>query len=68
MFKGFAVVAVRPVTESVLDCPVEMEVGVKVHVAPLLQDNTIGVWKVLGPVAEIVKVAVFDPIKMTFDR
>ena len=39
MFKGFAVVAERPVTVSVLDPPTVIEAGLKVHVAPLAHDR-----------------------------
>ena len=61
-------VAVRPVTVSVLDPPAEIEAGLKLHVAPLLQDNAMDARKVLGPEAEMVKVAVVEPMRTTLDR
>ena len=47
--------AVRPVTVSVLDPPTKIEVGLKLQVAPLLQDRAMDPRKVLGPAAEMVK-------------
>lgn len=67
-FKGLAVLAVRPDTVSVLDPPTEIEVGLKVHVAPLLQDKAIGDRKLLGPVAAIAKVVAVEPMRITLDR
>ena len=67
-FKGFAVDELRPVTVSTLDCPAGIEPGVKVQVALLLQDSATFPRKVLGPAAEMVKVAVLEPIRVTFDR
>jgi hypothetical protein len=67
-FKGFAVVDVRPVTVSVLDCPAEIPAGLKVQVAPLLQDRAMELRNVLGAAAEMVKVAVLEPMVVTFDR
>ena len=67
-FKGFAVVAVRPVTVSVLDPPAEIEAGLKLHDAPLVQDSAMDARKVLGPEAEMVNVAVLEPIRVTLER
>jgi hypothetical protein len=67
-FKGFAVLDVRPVTVSVLDCPAEIEAGLKVQVAPLLQDKAMLLKNVLGAAAEMVKVAVPEPMVVTIDR
>ena len=67
-FKGFAVVDERPVTVSVLDCPAKTEVGLKLQVAPLLQDSAMVPRNVLGAAAEIVNVAVVEPMRVTFDR
>jgi hypothetical protein len=67
-FRGFADVADSPVTESVLDCPGEMVLGLKLHVAPEEQDKVMGFVNVLGPAAEIEKVAVVVPIRSSDDR
>lgn len=67
-FKGFAEVEERFVTESVLDPPTEIEEGLKLHVAPPLQDRAIGATNVLGPAAEIEKVAFVVPMRRTLDR
>ena len=67
-FKGFAVVDERPPRVSVLDPPAGIEVGLKPHDAPLLQVSTMGLKNVLGPDAEMVKVTLFEPIRMTLDR
>lgn len=67
-FRGFAVLALRPVRVSVLDPPVETEDGLKVHVAPELQVKLMAPRNVLGPEAEIVKVAVLEPMRITLDR
>jgi len=67
-FKGFAVLDVRPVTVSVLDCPAEIEAGLKVQVAALLQDKAMLLRNVLGAAAEMAKVAVPEPMVVTIDR
>ena len=67
-FKGFAVLEVRPVRVSVLDPPVGMAFGLKVHVAPELQVKLMDPRNVLGPEAEMVKVVVLDPMRTTLDR
>jgi len=67
-FMGFAEVALRPVTVSSLEAPGAMEDGLKEQVAPVLQLRPMFPVKVLGADAEIVKLAVFVPIRMTFDR
>lgn len=54
-FKGFAELAERPVTVTVLDPPAEIEEELKEQVAPLLQDRMMEFCRsVLGPEAEIV--------------
>jgi hypothetical protein len=67
-FRGSAVLEVRPVTVSTLDCPPEIEAGLKVHVAALLQDSEMEFRNVLGAAAEMVKVAVLEPMSTTLDR
>lgn len=67
-FKGFAVAEVRPVTVSRLDPPATIELGLKAHVAPLLQDNAMDPRKVLGAEAEMVNVVVLEPMRITLDR
>ena len=67
-FKGFAVVAVRPVRVSVLDPPAEIEAGLKLHVTALLHDKAMEPRNVLGAEAEIVKFAVLEPMRVTTDR
>ena len=67
-FKGFAEVDERPETVRVLDPPAEIEAGLKVHVAPLLQDSAMLLSNVLGPEAEMVKVAVVEPMRITLER
>ena len=67
-FKGFAVVAERPETVSVLDPPVEMDEGLKAHVAPDPQAKAMDPRNVLGPEAATVKVVVVDPMTMMLDR
>jgi hypothetical protein len=67
-FKGLAELEDRPVTVRVLDPPAGIEDGLKVHVAALLQDNPIYPRNVLGPAAEIEKLAVVEPITNTLDR
>lgn len=66
--KGFAVLDVRPDTVTVLEPPAETELGLKVHVAPLPHDNAMAPWNVLGAAAEMVKVAVVEPMTRTLDR
>lgn len=68
MFKGFAVVGVRPVTVSVLDPPAVIELGLKVHVAPPLHDNAMDPRKLLGAEAEMLNVVVLEPMRTTLDR
>ena len=67
-FNGFAVLELRLETVRVLDPPTPTEDGPKLHVAPELQDNATGDRNVLGPAAEMVKVAVLEPMVVTFDR
>jgi hypothetical protein len=67
-FNGFAEVDLRPVIVRVLDCPPEIEEGLNVQVAALLQESAMGVRNVLGAAAETVKVAVWDPMSSTLDR
>ena len=57
----------RPVRVSVLDCPAVIEAGLKLHVEPLLHDKAMDCRKVLGPEAEMVKLAVLEPMRMTLD-
>jgi hypothetical protein len=66
-FNGFAVLDVRLETVSVLDCPAEIEDGLKLHVAPEPQANAMDPKNVLGPEAEIVKVVDLEPMRMTLD-
>src|SRR5208282_3476729 len=67
-FKGFAEVDERPETVTVLDPPAEIEPGLKEHVGPPAQDSEMLPRSVLRPVAEIVKVAVVEPMRTTLDR
>ena len=67
-FKGFAVLGVRPVRVSVLDPPVVIDDGLKLHVGPELQVKLMAPRKVLGPEAEIVKVAEVEPMRTTLER
>ena len=54
---------------SELDPPAEIEDGLKLHVAPLLQDSTMEFGRsVLGPKAEMVKDAVVEPMGTILDR
>lgn len=68
MFRGFAVVAERFVTVRVLEPPTGIELGLKVHDAPVLQDKAMEDTKVLGPAAETVKVAEGVPMRRTLER
>lgn len=67
-FNGFAVVDLRPVIVRVLDCPPDTEEGLKLHVAPLLQDSAMGDRNVLGATTDTVNEAAWDPMSSTFDR
>jgi hypothetical protein len=68
MFNGFAVLAERFVKVSVLDPPTEIDDGLKLHVAPLVQDKAMEDRKVLGPVAEMENVAAVVPMSKTLER
>jgi hypothetical protein len=68
-FKGFAVVAERPVKVSDVDPPAEIEDELKLQVAPEPQDSTMEFGRsVLGPKADMVNSAVVEPIGTILDR
>lgn len=67
-FNGFAEFAERPVTVSVLDPPAGIDDGLKLHRAPGPQDRLMLLRNVLGPAAEMAKVAVVEPMRTTLDR
>ena len=68
-FKGFAEVEERPETVTWLDPPVETVGELKLQVAPPLQLKVMVLaMTVLGPKTEMVKLAVWEPIKTTLDR
>jgi hypothetical protein len=67
-FKGLAVLAFNPVRVSALDPPGGIAEGLKVQEAPVLQPKVMAPWRVLGAAAEIVKLAVLEPIRITLDR
>ena len=67
-FVGFAEPGERFVTVSVLDPPAGIDPGVKSHLVPLLQLRLMLVRNELGPEAEMVKVAVVEPMRTTLDR
>jgi hypothetical protein len=67
MSRGFAVDEESPVTVRELDPPAEIEVGLKVHVAPP-QDSAMGLKNVLGPEAEMEKFAVWVPTRRILER
>jgi hypothetical protein len=66
--RGFAVEEERLKTVRVLDPPAEIVPGLKLHVAPLVQDRLMEFRNDEGAVAVIVNVAVVVPTRMTFDR
>ena len=51
---GFGVAPLRPLTDSVLLCPVKMVAGLNVHVVPVEQDKVMLPVKALGADAETV--------------
>lgn len=67
-FNGLAVVEDKLFTVKVLDCPAGTLAGLKLHVAPLLQDNATEFNNVLGPATETVKVELVVPMRTTLER
>lgn len=67
-FKGFALVAERPRTVTVLLCPAVIDAGSKAQVAPEEQESAISLTKELGAEAETVKVVEVVPITTVLDR
>ena len=67
-FKGLAVVDDRLFTVSVLDCPARIELGLKLQVAPEVQERAMLLVNELGAEAVMLNVVEVVPIRMTFDR
>jgi hypothetical protein len=67
-FKGLAVVDERLFTVRVLDCPARIELGLKLQVAPEVQERAMLLVNELGAEAVMLNVVEVVPMRTTFDR